>query len=127
MFPVKVENDVVVIVDENGQVEHEDVVETLIFLTDNSSSYQNKKLIILDSGSDYDPSREETLQFMNLISVLLENTFSRIALVVSKTFHFGLGRMTEAFSEPSTGQFRVFINEHKAREWLSNRLTQPPY
>ena len=127
MFPVKVENDLVVIADENGQVKHEDVVETLIFLTDDSSSFQNKKLIIIDSGSDYNPSREESLQFMNLISVLLDNTFSRIALVVSKTFHFGLGRMTEAFSEPSAGQFRVFINEQKAREWVSNLLTQPSY
>jgi hypothetical protein len=110
----------VVIFNENGKVEHEDFAETLIFLDDIFSSYNNKKLIIVDPGSDYSPSSEELQEFMNLIWLLLENTFSRIALVVTKKFHFSLGKMTEAFSEASTGWFRVFLNEQKARKWLSN-------
>ena len=120
MFPVKVENDLVVIISENGQVEHKDVVETLMFLVENASSYKNKKLIIVDPGSDYNPTREESLQFNNLISLLLDNTFPRIALVVSTNFHFGLGRMAEAYTDLSAGQFRVFLIEQDARDWISN-------
>jgi len=119
MFPVGIEKDIVTVTSETGQVEHVDVIETLTFLADNSCSYQNKKLIIKDPSSDYNPSPEELPQFMNLIKLLLEKVFSQIALVVSKQFHYGLGRMTEAFSETEKGQFRVFYDEQEAREWLS--------
>ena len=119
MFTVKVENDIVVIVSETGEVKHVDVVETLTSLAKNSASYQNKKLIIIDPGSDYNPSDNELQQFISLIRLLLEKAFSRIALVVSRAFHYGLGRMTEALSETVNGQFRVFDDEEKARDWLS--------
>ena len=119
MFPVVADNDIVFITSESGQVEHSEVIETLGFLADNHSSYQNKKLIIIDPSSDYSPSRDELQQFMNLIRFLLENAFPRIALVVSKDFHYGLGRMTEVFSEVENGQFRVFNDEQEARAWLA--------
>ncbi|MBT8370435.1 MAG: STAS/SEC14 domain-containing protein [Desulfobacterales bacterium] len=119
MFPVGIEKDIVIVTSKTGQVEHADVIETLTFLADDSSSYQNKKLLIIDPSSDYNPSREELQQFINLIKVLLEKAFTRIALVVSKEFHYGLGRMTEAFSESGKGQFRVFNDAQEAREWLS--------
>ena len=119
MFPVQVENDIVIITSEAGQVNHVDVVETLSFIADNPSSYQNKKLLIIDPGSDYDPSREELQQFTGLIKLLLEKTFSRIALVVSKIVHYGLGRITAGFTELEKGQFSVFTDEQKARDWLS--------
>ena len=119
MFPIEVENDIVIITSEAGQVKHADVVETLSFIEDNSSSYQNKKLLIIDPVSEYDPSREELQQFINLIKLLLETTFSRIALVVSKIVHYGLGRITEGFTEVEKGQFCVFKDEQEARDWLS--------
>ena len=119
MFPLGVENDIVIIADKTGQVEHVDIVETLAFLADNPSSYSNKKLLIVDSGSDFNPSREELQQFIDLIKLLLETTFSRIALVVSKIVHYGLGRITEGFTEVEKGQFCVFKDEQEARDWLS--------
>ena len=119
MFPVVIENDIVVINAENRQVKHADVLETLAYLADTYSSNQNKKLIIIDPSSDYSPSREELQQFIDSIRFLLENAFSRIALVVSRDFHYGLGRMTEVFSEVENGQFRVFHDEQEARSWLS--------
>ena len=119
MFPVKVENDLVIIYPESHQVEHADVVETLTFLADNASDYQNKKLLILDPGSDYNPSPEALQHFIYLIKLLLGNPFSQIALVVSKDLHYGLGRMTEGQTEIENGQFCVFKNEDDARDWLS--------
>ena len=119
VFPIELENDLVIIAEETGQVEHVDIVETLAFLADNSSSYPNKSLLIIDSGSDYNPSREELQQFIDLIKLLLETTFSRIALVVSKIVHYGLGRITEGFTGVEKGQFCVFKDEQEARDWLS--------
>ena len=119
MFPAEMENDIVIIASETGQVKHVDVVETLAFLADNSSSYQSKKLLIIDPGSDYSPSREELQQFIDLIKLLLEKVFSRIALVVLKIIHYGLGRITEGFTEVAKGQFCVFTDEQKALDWLS--------
>ena len=119
MFPMKVENDIVIITSETGQVKHVDVIDTLSFIADNSSSYQSKKLLIIDSGSEYDPSREELQQFIGLIKLLLEKTFSRIALVVSKIVHYGLGRIAESFTDLEKGHFSVFTDEQKARDWLS--------
>ena len=119
MFPVKVENDLVIINTESRQVEHADVVETLTFLADNASDYQNKKLLILDPGSDYNPSPEALQHFINLIKLLLAKAFAQIALVVSKDLHYGLGRMTEGQIETEKGEFCVFKNEEEARDWLS--------
>jgi len=119
MFPAEMENDIVIIASETGQVKHVDVVETLAFLADNSSSYQSKKLLIIDQGSNYNPSREELQQFIDLIKLLLEKAFSRIALVVSKIIHYGLGRITEGFTEVEKGKFCVFTDEQEARNWLS--------
>lgn len=119
MFPVQVENDIVLIASETGQVKHVDVVETLDFFADNSASYQGKKLLIIDPGSNYSPSREELQQFIDLIQLLLEKTFSRIALVVSKIIHYGLGRITAGYTEAEKGQFCVFKDEQEARDWLS--------
>jgi len=119
MFPVKIENDIVVIISDSDQVRHEDVIETLSFLADNSTSYQNKKLIIIDPISNYNPSNEELKQFIELVISLLQNIFPQIALVVSKDFHYGLGRMTEVLTETERGQFRVFHDEQEARDWLS--------
>ena len=119
MLSVDVENDIVIIVSKSGQVEHDDVVETLSSLADNSASYQGKKLLIIDPGSDYSPSRKELQQFIDLIKILLEKSFTQIALVVSKIIHYGLGRITAGFTEVENGQFCVFKDEQEARDWLS--------
>lgn len=118
MFPVAIENDMAVITSENGQVRHLGVVQTLSSLADNPARYQNKKLLIIDPGSDYNPSKEELQQFSDFLSSLLVNVFPRIALVAPRILHYGLGKMVEVFSESEEGQFRVFRDEQEARAWL---------
>jgi hypothetical protein len=119
VFLIDIENEIVVIRSETGQVQHGDVVRTLTFLLENRTSYKNKKLMIIDPSSDYSPSQEELQEFMGLITSLLENLFSRIALVVPRDLHYGLGRMTEVGSEDAPGEFRVFRTQDEARDWLA--------
>jgi len=82
--------------------------------------YSQKKLLVKDPGSSYHPSREELDEFINLILSALDTIFYRIALVVSRELHFGLGRMTEVFSESERGEFRVFSDGKKALDWLNS-------
>jgi hypothetical protein len=121
LFKISVEEGMVSIFSETGQVAHEDVIETLQFLVDNPSSYRNKRLIISDPSSDYQPSRDELREMANLMRSLLKDVFPRIALVVKRDLHYGLGRMAEVFSETEGGEFRVFRDDRKARDWLEDK------
>ena len=120
MFPVNAEDGLITINSENSPVEHNDVIDTLLYLIGKNSTYKNKKLIILDPGSDYNPTDSEMLEFINMLKILLDDTFPKVALVVTKPLHFGLGRMTEILAESVNGKFRVFKEEQKARDWLSD-------
>ena len=118
MFPIETKDDMVIITSQDGEVHHNDVVETLSFLSEHPLPHKNGNLLIIDPGSGYNPSNNEYQQFTYLLGLLLENVFSRIALVVSREFHYGLGRMTEVISETEKGVFRVFKDEAKARDWF---------
>ena len=119
-LPVLVQNDKVIVSVEIGPVDHADLMETFDFLADHFSPCRNKKtLIIIDRGSDYNPLKKQMRQYIDMIGRLHESAFSRIALVVSKLFHYGLGRMAEGLVDARRGQFRVFKDEKEAHDWLS--------
>ena len=97
-----------------------DGIEALTKILNNPSFSSATGLLILDPGSLMNPSMEETRKISNLFTSLLGSPFLRIALVVSKIVHFGIGRMTEALADPGKGRFKVFRSEKDAREWLSD-------
>ena len=119
-LPVLVQNDRVVVTVDPGPVEHADIMETFDFLIDQFSARPRGKLIIIDPGSDYNPSNRQMRQYADMIGHLHESGFSMIALVVSKLFHYGLGRMAEGLADFRKGRFRVFKDEKQARDWLSS-------
>ena len=100
-----------------------DGIESLNKIQGDSQYSSATRLLILDPGSLMNPNMEETRKISTLFTSLLESPFQRIALVVSKQVHFGIGRMTEAFSDPVKGRFKVFRAEKKAREWLADIST----
>ena len=97
-----------------------DAIESLHKILSDSQYSLATGLLILDPGSMMNPSLEETREISALFTSLLESPFQRIALVVSKQVHFGIGRMTEAFADPVKGRFKVFRSEREAREWLAD-------
>ena len=119
-FPIKLEDDVVKVTSQDGEVEHSNVVATLSLFSNDPSRYWNKKLLIVDPMSNYNPSKQELQQFATMVNSLLTGVFFRIALVAPQDFHYGLGRMAEALAQPQKGQFRVFREEPEARSWLSS-------
>jgi len=74
-------------------------------------------LLILDEGSAFSPSREELTDIKQLLAVVLSNADAKMAIVVRKVVHCGIGRALEARVD-AAGRVRVFMNEQAAREWL---------
>ena len=119
MFPLHIDNNIINITSCTEDVTHSEVTETLEHLANNASSYQRKNLLIIDPGSDYNPSQSELYKLISLINLLLNEAFHKVALVVSKTSHYGIGRMIEGYSSGAKGQFSVFNNEQEARDWMT--------
>jgi hypothetical protein len=118
-FPIRVEDNLVVVDTGEVDVDQAGVIQTLTKLRDEPEIHRGRHMMILDPGSRYHPSMEEIKQFITLIKSLLGGPFRRIALVVPRDLHFGLGRMTETLIRSETGKFSVFRSETEAREWLA--------
>jgi hypothetical protein len=118
-YAIKLEGEIVVLTC-NKEFNFADGIEALIKIQNNQNYSLATSLLILDPGSLMNPSMEETRKISGFFTSLLESSFLRIALVVSKMVHFGIGRMTEALADPGKGRFKVFRSEKEAREWLED-------
>ena len=78
-----------------------------------------RSFLIIDQHSAFDPSKEELAQIAELFLSLLAGQDLRIAVVVSKLVHYGIGRMVEALAGTQGDRFRVFMEEEEARAWLA--------
>ncbi len=76
-------------------------------------------LLILDEGSAISPTRDELGDIKKLMDTVLSGPDVKIAVVVTKIVHFGIGRVFEARLS-GAGRMRVFMNEQAAREWLGS-------
>lgn len=117
-FPIEIKGNLVIIATKGREVIQANVIETLKLFIENPSLYAGKKLLIIDEDSTYNPKTEDVREFAQNIKLLFTDIFTRIALVVQKDIHFGLGRMAETFSQAGEHQFSVFRNESEARAWL---------
>ena len=77
-----------------------------------------RKFLIVDSGSKLEFSKDEVRRISDKLRSLLVNPELRIALVVARTLHYGMGRMLEVTTGTRDRRFRVFMMEEEAREWL---------
>jgi hypothetical protein len=117
-YTIKLESNIVIL-DCNIDFDFEDGIEVLNNFLNNSKYPSSSSLLILDPGSSFNPTMEDTRKIASLFTDLLEKSFLRIGLVVSKMVHFGIGRMTESLADPVKGRFKVFRSEKEAREWLT--------
>jgi hypothetical protein len=121
-YTIELEGEIVVL-RSNKEFSFADGIESLTKIQGDFRYSSATGLLILDPGSLMNPSTEETRRISLQFASLLGNPFLRIALVVSKLVHFGIGRMTEALTDPGKGRFKVFRSEREAREWIADIST----
>jgi hypothetical protein len=80
-----------------------------------------RTLLVIDRGSALKFSKDDTRRIAEILRSILRNQRLRIALVVSKQLHYGIGRMLEVTSGTGGRRFRVFMEERAAHDWLGER------
>ena len=83
------------------------------------------RILIVDSGSEFNPTQEEILEFVDVWSALFRGFSIRIALLVEKDLHYGLGRVAEVYAENRTLPFRVFRHRSDAVQWVAEQSFEP--
>ena len=74
-------------------------------------------VLIVDSSSSFNPSNEELREVVDLMKHLSDNVAERIALVVGRDLHYGLGRIVQAHLG-DTHAFHTFRSVSDAKAWL---------
>jgi len=77
------------------------------------------QILIVDHGSEFEPSREDVQELVQGWGEIFRNVPVRIALLVEKDLHYGLGRMTAVYAEQHGLPFDVFRHSLDALQWLS--------
>ena len=83
------------------------------------------RILILDRGSEFDPTQEELRRLVHIWSELFRGLSIRIALLVEKELHYGLGRIASVYAEGQDLPFRVFRRRSVALEWLAPEEPEP--
>ena len=100
------------------QFKYEDGVEALSEIIAAPWRAEIECLLIMDGGSTFSPTREGIRTLSTLMDEILSAEGVRIAIVVSKVVHYGIGRVIEARVEHGGERVRVFLKEEAARTWL---------
>jgi hypothetical protein len=98
---------------------YEDGVAALTEITNAPWRGDMRSLVILDEGSAFSPKRDEIKVVQVLMETILSDERVRIAIVVAKIVHYGIGRVFESRVGHGEGRVRVFLKEEAARQWLS--------
>lgn len=76
-------------------------------------------LLLIDHSTEFNPSSNELETIVSLFEKYQLHFKRRVALVVSKDVHYGLGHMAHVFFSLIGIDFLPFWNMGAAREWLS--------
>jgi len=117
-LPGKTKDDIIILNSKDFPFNHDAAVKALSFFIKNPDSYKNKKLLVIDHDSDYNPTWEELQELTDLVILLTKIVFSRIAFFTASDFKHGLGKIVKVLSEENLEQFRVFQSEQEAWDWL---------
>jgi len=96
---------------------YEDGVEALTGIVEADWREDMLHLLVVDEGSTFSPTRDGIKVLAGLMDRILEKDGARIAIVVTRIVHYGIGRIIEARAGHG-GQVRVFLKEEAARQWL---------
>ena len=84
------------------------------------------QILIVDHGSEFEPSREEVQELARGWGVIFRDVPVRIALLVDKDIHYGLGRMISVYAGQHDLPFDVFRHSLDALQWLSQDASANP-
>jgi 3'-phosphoadenosine 5'-phosphosulfate sulfotransferase (PAPS reductase)/FAD synthetase len=84
------------------------------------------QILIVDHGSEFKPSREEVQELAKEWGAIFRDVAVRIALLVDKDIHYGLGRMASVYAEQHDLPFDVFRHSLDALQWLSQDASVTP-
>lgn len=101
-----------------GSIDVEDIRTTFSRIRSECEGTSRVRILIVDRGSDFDPTATEVREFVEVWSNLFRRTTVRIALLVERELHYGLGRMATVFAEENELPFGVFRDESEALGWL---------
>jgi len=77
------------------------------------------QILIVDHGSEFEPTREEVQELARGWGVIFRDTPTRIALLVDKDIHYGLGKMASVYAGQHDLPFDVFRHSLDALQWLA--------
>jgi hypothetical protein len=81
------------------------------------------QILIVDQASEFEPNREEVQELARGWGRIFRGVPVRIALLVEKDIHYGLGRMASVYAEQQNLPFDVFRHSLDAMQWLSKDET----
>lgn len=84
------------------------------------------QILIVDRGSEFEPSRDEVQELARGWGAIFRDVPVRIALLVDKDIHYGLGRMASVYAEQHNLPFDVFRHSLDALQWLSQDAPARP-
>ncbi|MBW2493284.1 MAG: hypothetical protein JRE43_00915 [Deltaproteobacteria bacterium] len=77
------------------------------------------QILIVDHGSEFEPNREEVQELARGWGEIFRGVPVRIALLVEKNIHYGLGRMVSVYARQHDLPFDVFRHSLDAMQWLA--------
>ena len=84
------------------------------------------QILIVDHGSEFEPNREEVQELARGWGAIFQDVPVRIALLVDKDIHYGLGRMISVYAKQHDLPFDVFRHSLDAMHWLSQGPSATP-
>jgi len=84
------------------------------------------QILIVDHGSEFEPNREEVQELTRGWGAIFQDVPVRIALLVDKDIHYGLGRMASVYAAQHDLPFDVFRHSLDALQWLSQDASASP-
>ena len=79
--------------------------------------------LLIDNGeSDFDVPGGDVTRLAEAVALRLPK-ISAVAIVVSRSVHYGMARQFQAFAERGRAAIQVFRDIEAARKWLAERTT----
>jgi len=118
-MPIKysIENNIIIMLD-TGKLSILEIEQVFQQLNNDQSFAPYMKVLALNEKTSFHITTSEARE-IGRIMTSLKYRFSRFALVVESVFHYGLGRMVQAYYELRGSRFRVFRDKKKAVLWLN--------
>ncbi len=110
--------DAIVTLVADGDFDLDQVASAFSEICATSQPSSSVRVLIDDGGSSFTPDTPDLKALVHLWSGLSEVTPLRIALLVARRLHYGLGRMLGVFAEGRGFSFSVFSDRAAALDWL---------